>query len=172
MKKRWGVIPLIACILAGVIFLFYGRTPSPTLEPTLNQTTPVVINVPTPTPTPTTTGVIEITAEQLAKQLLANPDKYKKGTVFQVSGVLVWNWKTDSPQTQETIFFFGPPAYVDEDPLGVRVRINWGEKETIKAFRALNDKDQVVFKGTYYFFSTRSGALFENVSLISVTPAK
>lgn len=134
--------------------------------PTPVQTPSVVTNEPAPT------GVVEITAEQLIKDLLANPDKYKKGTIFQISGELVWNWKIDDPPNQKTSFFLGPAVYANNYRLGVYSRVYWEEKEAIRAFRALNDKDQVVVRGTYYAFSTREGVSLKNCSIVSVTPAK
>lgn len=137
------------------------------IAPAPVQTPSAVTNEPIPA------DVIKITAEELVKQFLANPDKYQKGTVFQVSGAYDWSKKFVSPAS--TDFFLGPAV---ETPsglnLGVMIHVDsWEEKNLFKAFNAIGDGDQVVVQGTYYFFSGRSrGILLEKASLISVTPAK
>lgn len=80
MKKRWVVITaivLIVCVPAG-IFLYRGtQTPTSTpVEPTFSQT---------PT-TMTEPGVVVLTVDELFNQIIQNPNKYRVGTIIQVTG--------------------------------------------------------------------------------------
>lgn len=185
-----GKFPIWILVIAMVVltfsvsgYLMRGRSESPTgiaipPAPTPAQTlAPTPITPPVATNKPAPSGVIEITAENLVKEFLANPNKYKRGTVFQVSGVLDWHRKFVEAD-QSTDFFLGPA--VDNNlggvGLGIGVVIHVESRTEMKLLRAfwdINDGDQVVVRGTYYFFSARSqGVTLEDASLISVTPAR
>ncbi len=178
MKKKWivvAVIVLMACVLAG-LFLLRGETPTPIPTPTPTSTAPAT--TPGATPTVGFPGVIEITAEKLAEELMANPNKYKEGTVFQVSGVKI---QIMTFLFVKGTFFFGPASAtkvpLEEEHLVVIVYVNpESEKESYEAFNALRGGDQAIIRGTYSRFyppgGSIGGPILKNVSLVSVTPAK
>jgi len=165
---------LISIITLGIFLaVSAGReTPTP-VAPTQGPVTsePATITPAIETPTPETLpGVIEITAKKLLTELLADPEKYKEGTVFQVSGTFVWNLKYSA--STYTDFFLGPAVYNDDIRLAVRICVFYKEKEAFETFNSINTGDQIVVRGTYVFFSAQYGISLENCSLISITPAK
>lgn len=91
MKKKIivGIVMLIVLAVTIVSVGVFSRpdtvpTPMPTLTPTATPR-------PTPIASPTAPQVIEITAQELITQLQANPNRYKKGTIFQITGVIIEN---------------------------------------------------------------------------------
>ena len=118
------------------------------------------------------TNVVEITAKELITELLANPDRYERGTVFQVSGIFIWELK--HPMGNYIDFFIDSEIETSSGKkLGVSIRVfQHDEEELFKAFNAIKTGDQVVAQGTHVFFSANQGISLENCSLISVTPAR
>lgn len=176
---------LLISIITAVILITTnvgGRTnvnqPNAPVAPVAPAPTPAV---PTPVQTPSATtneptpsGVIEITAEKLVKELLANPNKYKEGTVFQVSGTLI---KYGSGFGKS--FFLGPTVKPSSNTeLGVEIILDpdkAGARELSYKLNELNNGDWVVVRGEFMHFNPngfRGGALIENVLLVSVTPVK
>ena len=149
------------------------NAPAAPVAPTPAAPTPV-INESAPV------GVIKITVEKLVSDLLIDPNKYKKGTVFQVSG-MYWGEKVVSYGDHSVSFYLNPPVQASTDTnISVEIYIKMeGELELLKTFQAMNDS-KVVVRGTYIFFKTNKGgdgknyavASLEKVSLISATPAK
>lgn len=103
----WSVvfltISVVSILIFGILFAMnvFGETSiaisqpnAPITQPAPAQPDPIVqipaASEPASTKTPTTTtepGVIVLTVEELLNQIIQNPDKYKKGTVMQLTGV-------------------------------------------------------------------------------------
>lgn len=172
-------IVVIAALIFGIAFGIFtavnavGRTsvnqPNAPVAPT--APTPAV---PTPAqtpPAPVPAGVIEITAEKLVRNLMANPDKYKEGTIMQVSGTIL-----NSPPFNGT--YLGPMIKTSS---GARFTVSlvidpstFEGQRLYHRLKKLNDGDWVTVRGEFAVWAPRDtdGAMIENVSLISVTPAK
>lgn len=184
MKKRWVV--LIAILIAGIIVGVFAAVnagggtnisqPTPVVStPTPNQSPPTTTNVTTPATTTPTTGIIEITAEKLVRDLIANPNKYQKGTILQVSGTLSKDGSTLLDSKIKTSFGTDFYIVIVMDPL------IWQDQKLNNALHNLNIGDQVVVKGTYLMWNPHEngvasgillGVYLENVSLVSAAPTK
>lgn len=89
LKKRinWSPIIITVILLAiGGAIWFFASQPSNNSAPTTTNT-PIQTAPVTPTTT-TEPGIVILTAEELISQVIQNPDKYKKGTVIQVTGAV------------------------------------------------------------------------------------
>lgn len=160
MKKKWVLILIAIAFLAigGAVGYFVSRAG--------NDTAPITTNKPTPA------EVIEITAEKLAKELMANPDKYKEGTVMQVSGPLA-----RIENSLLTIFFLTPlytPSNSGPDVVIVFDQARREDQELYQALKLLNDGDQVIIRGVYSSPAIKEGGgvYLKKASLVSVTPAQ
>ena len=140
---------------------------------------PTPVTPPAVTNSPAPSGIIQIAAEELVRQLMTNPNKYQEGTVFQVSGTLVY---------YKGAFFLGP--MIESLPLkpeqsqfpnikvkfGVEISFNATQirdQELRNSLKKLNEGSQVVIQGTYTSWNPNvDGVYLKKVSLISSAPVK
>ena len=118
--------------------------------------------------------VIEITVEKLVSDILANPNRYKKGTVFQVSGITTGKARLDIPNATTECIWLGPEVngfYVRCD---LEVSTLSGkpskDRELAITLKSYPKGTQVVVQGTYdYFYEDQywGGAILEDCSLIT-----
>lgn len=107
---------------------------------------PIAPTKPAQMPTATTAGVVVITVEELLNQIIQNPNRYKEGTVIQITGVAlryevgtsVWSLYL-GPRTQ------GFHVDVDYEPGAMG-----GELSTylIKRFSVSNESFPITVRGT------------------------
>ncbi|MFH1714000.1 MAG: hypothetical protein ABH831_00125 [Candidatus Nealsonbacteria bacterium] len=113
--------------------------------------------------------VVEITAEALLTQLIADPNKYTIGTVFRVEATKIQNH--ERPMSGQRGISFGPE--VDDFSVWVTLHVSGSPntndpKDVIQEFTYLG-QEKIVFEGTYYHLGA-GGPAFKNPKIIAKIP--
>ena len=154
MKNKWLIIGIAIMVITIGILACDGREVSTPTEPVPVQMPPAVANEPVPT------GVVKVTAEELVKQLLTNPNRYKKGIIMQVSGtVLKPGDYVDQGMGLINSFTLGPIIEIAPYVHGfvsisawtsdVKKGTNWDNIELVHVLDELNNGDWVVIRGEF-----------------------
>lgn len=186
------IIALVGGVAAGI---FFAVRPSGTASPVNAPNGPVTVNPQTPgapeptqitptpvTPTPTTPTPSQNmaegkvwTVEELAGEFKANPNRFQRGTVLQVSGVLKpWN-KISSLYLGPPLLVYDPQERVNTEFWVMVIVDETREREMREAWLKIPAGSRVIFRAAFSDFGdarypSYGRVVFTNSTIISVTP--
>lgn len=158
-----AVIGLVVCAIVFAAAFFGGKLIGGIFSNQPVSTPPIAATLITPTPTQSNPDdkVVKITAEELLKQVIENPNRYEVGTVFQITGVVITKYNVAygklGPNLQGWSLLFVPEKkFVAETNIWELVDRGFfdvaiGDKVTIRATltRVFNDPDYINYKTVY-----------------------